>query len=123
MKVSPTLVGRVVSIQLARAIYIIDYKGHVKFADGRERLIGAPAMSKNDKGSGPAVMDVLPGCDVIEVTEESITVSMDINGNVIHNTFPTALIVNIAEVMEFESEKIPTVTERIRAPKSQIIAP
>ena len=125
MKVSPSLVGRIVSIQLSYGQYVIGYKAHVKTADKRDLLMGAPIMSTNDKGAGPVVTPILIGCDVLEVTEDSVKVAMDINGNIVHNTIPSELIVNIAEVVEFESDKVPTVTEHIRqpAPKGGLIIP
>lgn len=115
MKVSPSLVGRLVSIQLARDLYIIDYKAHVQTADKRSLLIGTPSMVKNQKDEVPVMMNILLGCDVLEVTEDSVKVALDINGNIVHNTIPSALILNIAEVVEFESEGRPIVTERRRA--------
>src|SRR5882757_7090820 len=129
MKVSPSLVGHLVSIQLARGLYIIDYKAHVQTADGRQLLMGAPSMVQSEKSlvPVPVLMDVLLACDVLEVTEDSVKVAMDINGNIVHNTIPSALIVNLTEVVEFESAGSPTVTERRRAaaaaPKSGLILP
>lgn len=117
MKVSTELVGRIVSIQLARPVYITDYKAHVQTKDGRSLLMGEPVMTDTPKGPGPVVMDILLACDVIAVSEDSVKVALIVgNGNVIHKTIPSALIAAIDEVVAFESDSLPTVTERKRAP-------
>ncbi len=120
MKVSPELVGHMVSIQLARPVYMTDYKAHVQTKDGRALLMGEPIMTDTAKGTGPVVMDILLGCDVIAVTEDSVKVAIIVGaGNVVHKTIPSALIAAIDEVVAFESDALPTVTERKRAATSQ----
>ncbi len=115
MKVSQGLVGEIVSIQLARPVYMTDYKAHIKTRDGRERMMGSPIMTETGKGPGPVVMDILLGCDVLEVTEDSVRVAIITDNNIIQKTIPSALIACIDRVVAFESDELPAVTERQRA--------
>jgi hypothetical protein len=116
MKVSPELVGRVVSVQVARPLYMIDYAAHMAYADGRKLLSGEPLMTENANGKGPVAMDILLGAEVVAVAEDNITVAILMpSQSIVHHMIPSALIVDIAEVKVFESEVLPTITTRKRA--------
>ncbi len=72
-------------------------------------------MTETGKGPGPVVMDIIPGCDVLEVTEDSVRVAILEGRNIIQKTIPSALIVCIDRVAAFDSDELPTVTEHKRA--------
>ena len=110
MHVSKEFVGKVVSIQVGRPLYIIDYAAHFKFKD-HVALAGEPVM----KGEQPVAMDIIIGSEVVEVLDDNITlVLMTPGGNVVRKTIPTALILSIDEVVEFEAANLPDVTKRVR---------
>ena len=114
MRVSKEFVGKVVSIQVGRPLYIIDYAAHLKFANKPQTMIaGEPVM----KGENPVAMDILIAVEVIEVLDDNLTVQMVTPGqNLVRKTIPTALILSIDEVVEFEAANLPDVTKRVRQP-------
>jgi len=125
MHVSKEFVGKLVSVQVGRPLYMIDYAAHFKFKD-RTFLAGEPVMN----GEKPLAMDIIIGSEVVEVLDDNITLKMMTpGGNVVRKTIPTALILSIDEVLEFESDNLPDVTKRVRqaspvpagAPASKII--
>jgi hypothetical protein len=107
MKVSPELVGRVVTVQVARPLYVIDYAAHVKYLGKDEQLIGEPVM----QGEKPLAMDVFLGVEVVSVTDDQIRVVMYTPGQ--HRsaiTIPSGLILAITELTAFEPSDVPVVT-------------
>ncbi len=115
MKVSPELVGHNVCVQLARPLYMIDYAGHLKLGD-KSWLMGEPVMVETAKGKGPVLLELLYGVEVVEVTEDSVTVAQITESrSIVHHTFPSAIVLNIAELDAFDIDELPTVTRAQRA--------
>lgn len=118
MELSKDLEGRVVTIQLARPLYIIDYAGHMQTSGDSQvtvALLGEPVVQGNGEQMKPLVMDLLLGVTVVAVNRDNIKVSMITPGN--HRseaTVPTSLIMQVAEVIEFEPNDLPAVTRRER---------
>jgi hypothetical protein len=116
MQVSEKFVGKVVTVQLGRPLYIIDYFAHVRYGGDVTQIMGEVAM----KGGQPLVMDVLIGARVMEVLADSIKVEMlSPGGHFVHKTVPSALILSIDEIVEFEPTDLPDVTTRVRQPEAQ----
>lgn len=124
MKVSNELVGQVVTIQLARPLYIIDYASHVKFSEDDQQLIGEPMLQGTREEPRPAAMDILIGVTVREVTDDSVTVELlTPKSNLSLITVPSALIIQIAQITKHQPTELPTVTKYQAAEPSRIIAP
>jgi hypothetical protein len=103
MKVSPELIGRVVSIQVAAPLYMIDYAAHLKYADGRQMLAGDVAMTKEGKEGSPVAMNVFSTAEVVAVTDDSVTVALLLPSRaLVHKTIPERIIMSIDEVKAFE---------------------
>ena len=116
MKVSPELVGHMITVQLARPLYMIDYVAHLKYSDGRTLLMGEPmkipvGSPGTNQEMKPVLMDILYGVTVVDVTDDSMTVKQltPSQASVVH-TFPSSLILNIAEVVSAIAEELPTAT-------------
>jgi hypothetical protein len=115
MKVSPELVGHNVCVQLARPLYMIDYAGHLKLGD-KSWFMGEPVMTNTANGKGPILLELLYGVEVVAVTDDSVTVAQITESrSIVHHTFPSALILNISEVVKFDVEELPTATRVQRA--------
>jgi hypothetical protein len=68
MHVSKEFVGKLISVQVGRPLYMIDYAAHFKFKD-RTFLAGEPVMN----GEKPLAMDIIIGSEVVEVLDDNIT--------------------------------------------------
>jgi hypothetical protein len=52
----------------------------------------------------------------VAVTDDSVTVAQITESrSIVHHTFPSALILNISEVVKFDVEELPTATRVQRA--------
>lgn len=119
MELSQDLVGRVVTIQLARPLYIIDYAGHAHFKGGGSAgsLLGEPVVQGKGEQAKPLVMDLLLGVVMREVHKDHIVVTMITPGN--HRsrvTVPSSLVMQVVEIVDFEPTDLPTVTRHVREP-------
>jgi hypothetical protein len=120
MELSQELEGCVVTIQLARPLYIIDYAGHVQApGDGQVTLalLGEPVLQGQGEQAKPLVMDLLLGVTVRQVHRDNLMVSMLTPGNHWSQvTVPSSLIMQVVEMKEFEPSDLPVVTRRVREP-------
>lgn len=141
MKVSKEFLGRVVTIQLARPLYIIDYWAHIKEAGHNDDLVGRPMFYPPEENEDPkkenedpkkkpipVSMDLLIGARVVEVLDGGITVVMlSPVGNRVRIGLIADFIMQVTSVEAFEPTDLPTVTSFLREPepkpkpKSQII--
>ena len=116
-------VGKMVSIQLARPVYIFVYAAHVDY-EGKEHMIPQPLERSSPDGKKQVVTsDMLPGAYVrsvgggfmrVELFDETETGL----GNLMAKTIPLGIIVSIDEVLAFEVES-PKTTTRIRQQPEQ----
>ncbi len=117
MELSEDFVGCVVTIQLARPLYVIDYAGHVKFHGHEAQLLGEPIVQGSGEQAKPLVMDLLLGVIVREVHKDHLLVEMITPGN---NrslvTVPTSLLMQVTEIIAFEPDDLPVVTRQVRQP-------
>ncbi len=118
MELSQELEGCVVTIQLARPLYIIDYAGHVQTPGDSQvttALLGEPVVQGQGNEAKPLVMDLLLGVTVLQVHRDHLVVSMLTPAN--HRsqvTVPSSLIMQVVEMKEFEPNDLPVVTRRVR---------
>ena len=134
MKVPKSFEGCMVSMHLGRPVYAFEYGAHVKMLQ-REMLMATPVL-KQVPGAEPGaparivpdLSEVIIGAYVTEVGEDSVTMKLFMpdadgkNGVMVRRCIPSALILNIEEVFEFEPD-VPQMSKRQRAPAPRIIAP
>ncbi len=117
MKIPKEDVGKTVTIELARPIYIMDYAAHVTYPDGQKGLIGEPLKASAAKDAPPIAMPLLIGVQVAEVGEDSVMVSMlTPGGNQSLIRVPDALIAAVTEITAHQPDQVPTVTRLQQAP-------
>jgi hypothetical protein len=127
MKLSKELEGHVVTIQLARPLYIVDYAGHLTHMalgkQGEQALLGEPVLQQAGGETKPLVMDLLLGVTVRQVQDDHLVVRMITPGNHWSQvTVPSSLIMQIAEITYFEPTDLPAVTRQVREP-SRLVKP
>jgi len=118
MKLSKDLEGKVVTIQLARPLYICDYAGHMQHVVAglnQQALLCEPVVQKEADQVKPLVMDLLLGVVVRDVSDDHLVVRTVTPGN--HwckITVPSSLIMQVVELTAFEPNDLPTVTKHVR---------
>jgi hypothetical protein len=122
MKIPKEDEGKTVTIELGRAMYIMDYAAHVKYADGHKALIGEPVMRGTAGEAQPIAMNLLIGVRMLEVAEDSVLVSMVTPGsNYSRIRVPSSLVVAVTEITAHQPPDLPEVTKLKQAPASKII--
>ena len=121
MKLSKDLEGHVVTIQLARPLYVMDYAGHMTRMEighqGEKVFLAEPVVQKNGSDVKPLVMDLLLGVTVNVVADDHIVVqALTPGGHWSKVTVPTSLIIQVAEVTDFEPTDLPSVAKQVREP-------
>jgi len=132
MKIPKSFEGHMVSMHLGRPLYTFDYGAHVKVG-GQESFMLVPAMkevtdAEGKKRAAPDMTEVIIGATIVEVTDDSVVFMLFVpdpdhkGGIVVRQVIPSALILNIIELFEYDAA-LPQMVRRQRAAAPEKPAP
>lgn len=118
------LIGKWVTIQLDRPLYICDYGAHVS-RDGDKQYVCEPVTVGEGESKRPVAMELLIGVEVVAVGDNHLVVEViTMKNHILEQTIRTSDIAAIYQLVTFEPEKLPDVSKRERAaaaPSTKII--
>ena len=136
MKIPKSYEGKWVGLHLARPVYMFEYGAHVKWRD-LDGLMpqlmmkpsGPPPGPGEEPKLAPAATDMIMGARVVTVTDDTIELLLYVpdadnqGGVLMRSMLPSALVIHVATVEEYDVSPPPEVVSKQRQPqpKSRVI--